>query len=156
MTGSKKKRAPKVTETQEHLAIASYFRKTGLGGLALAIHVRNERGSDWERLQAARMGIMRGLPDWLILDAGRAGWIELKPRGFKERVARTGTYTPHERRQLETHAKLKLAGCWVDICETLGEVQETLRAHGVPLRTESITTERIRRGFLSGMAEAGE
>src|SRR4051812_36874441 len=62
-----KPRAPKITETQEHKTIASYFRKVGLGPGALAIHIRNESGSAWERMVSTQMGILKGVPDWLIL-----------------------------------------------------------------------------------------
>lgn len=147
-----KAKLPRISETQEHLVIASYFRKIGLGGLAIACHLRNERHGDYQRMLAARMGVQKGMPDWLILDGGGAGFLELKPRGWKAKRAKTGAYTPHEYIQLEMHRKLKLAGAWVDICETLDEVLESLIYHGVPLRTESITTERIRKGFAAAMS----
>ena len=140
-----KPRAP--TETQEHKTVAAYFRKIGLGGNAVARHIRNERAGDWARIEAARMGVAAGVPDWLIVDGHQAGFIEMKPRGWRERTQRTGTYTRHELRQLEEHRTLKLAGAWVEICETLEEVLDALRRHGVPLRAESLTTERIKRGF---------
>jgi len=140
---------PKVSETQEHLAIATYFKKVGLGGVAIACHIRNERTGHAQRIMASRMGILKGMPDWLIIDAGQAGFLELKPRGWKAKRAKTAAYTPHELIQLETHRRLKIAGAWVEICETLEEVLDVLKYHGVPLRSESITTERIRSGFLS-------
>jgi hypothetical protein len=140
---------PHISETQEHLVIATYFKKVGLGGVAIACHIRNERTGHAQRIMAARMGIMKGMPDWLIIDAGRAGFLELKPRGWKAKRAKTANYTPHELIQLETHRRLKVAGAWVEICETLDEVLDVLRHHGVPLRQESITTERIRAGFMS-------
>jgi hypothetical protein len=142
-------KAPRISETQEHLTIATYFKKIGLGGVAVACHIRNERIGHAQRIMASRMGILKGMPDWLIVDSGQAGFLELKPRGWKAKRAKTAAYTQHELIQLETHKRLKRAGAWVEICETLEEVLDALRYHGVPLRTESITAERIRAGFLA-------
>src|SRR6478609_11462137 len=102
-----KPKSPKVSETQEHLTIATYFRKVGLGGVAVACHLRNERHGRAQRMLAARMGVKKGMPDWLIVDSGCAGFIELKPRGWKATRAKTGRYTPHELIQLDTHRQLK-------------------------------------------------
>lgn len=146
---------PKISETAEHRTIAAYFKKIGLGDGARAYHIRNERVGDMQRVTASAMGVASGLPDWLFVHNGKAGWIELKPRGWKVLRARTGNYTGHERRQLDRHAELRAAGCWVYICETLDEILELLRFHGVPLRTESITTERIRAGFAAAQGQAG-
>jgi hypothetical protein len=148
-------RAPKISETQEHLAIASYFKKIGLGGHALAWHHRNERAGHMARIVAFKMGVKAKLPDWEFLDAGHSGFIELKPRGWKARTARTGNYTVHEQAQLKMHRLLRLAGAWVEICETLDEVLDVLHRHGVPLRSESLTTERIKRGFAVGLQSSG-
>lgn len=141
-----KARAAKITETQEHLAIAAYFKKVGLGGNAVAFHIRNERHGNHQRMLAARMGVMKGLPDWMVID-DRPGFFEIKPRGWKARKARTGNYTAHEAAQIMMHKRLRQAGAWVEICETLEEVLEALARHGVPLRQESLSTERIQRGF---------
>lgn len=151
----RKLRAPKITETQEHLVIATYFKKIGLGGNAIALHHRNERAGHMQRIIAARMGVLAKLPDWQIID-GKPGFIELKERGWKARTARTGNYTAHEEAQLKMHNRLRLAGAWVEICETLEEVLAVLFRHGVPLRSESLTTERIKAGFATAMAEAAE
>lgn len=148
-----KARAAKITETQEHLAIAAYFKKVGLGGNAVAFHIRNERHGDRQRMLAARMGVVKGLPDWMVID-DRPGFLEIKPRGWKARTTRTGNYTEHEQAQLEMHKRLRQAGAWVEICETLEEVLAALAAHGVPLRQESLSTERIKRGFISGAKPA--
>jgi hypothetical protein len=153
MKAPRAKRAPKITETAEHRTIAAYFRKIGLGAGALAIHIRNERGSAWERMIASQMGILAGIPDWLILHDGDAGFIELKPRGFKDKLLRGVGVTDHILRQIDTHARIRETGCWVEICETLEEMLEALRQHGVPLRTESISTERLRNGFLNAQNE---
>lgn len=151
-TKTRKPRKPRVTETDEHRVIAAYFRKIGLGGYAIALHLRNERDGAGQRIQAHRMGVQAGLPDWVILDSGRALFAELKPRGWKARRQKSGAYTPHERRQLDMHARLRHAGCPTVIVETLDELLEFLVEHGVPLRTESLTTERLRTGFAKALA----
>lgn len=147
-----KRAAPKISETAEHLVIAQYLKRTGLGGTAVMFHLRNERMGASQRGTAARMGVLSALPDWCVIDGGRAGFIELKQRGWKRRTERTGTYTPHERKQLAMHKRLRVAGAWVEICESLDEVLDTLVRYGVPLRTEALTIERMRRGFAAGMA----
>lgn len=151
-------RAPKITETEEHRTIASYLKKVGgLGGYAMAIHIRNEQTTAWARMEAVRMGIKVKIPDWGILNGlGSAGFIEMKKRGWKARTAKTGNYNEHEQAQLALHKQLRLGGYWVEICETLEEWLEACRKHGVPLRSESVTDERIRRGFQSAMAEGGK
>ena len=149
----RKRAAPKITETAEHLTIASYLQKTGLGGTAVMFHLRGERQGYNQRAVAARMGVLSSLPDWCVVDGGQAGFIELKPRGWKKRTAKTGTYTPHERKQLAMHKKLCIAGAWVEICETLDEVLDVLVRYGVPLRSDSLTAERIRRGFSEAAAQ---
>jgi hypothetical protein len=150
---SRKPAAPKVSETAEHRAIVAYLKRIGLGGNAYWFHTRNERPGDYQRINAARMGVRGGLPDLGFVDSGQSGWVEIKPRGWLTRTARTGTYTPHERRQLDVHAALKRAGAWVEVCETLEQMLDALKWHGVPLRTESLTTERIKAGFRAAMAE---
>lgn len=145
--------APKINETAEHRTIASYFRKIGLGPGALPIHIRNERGSAWERMVAGKMGVLSGIPDWLILYTGDALFIELKERGFNEKLARGVGLTPHVLRQLETHDRIRECGHPVEICETLDDVLVVLRRYGVPLLSESISTERIKRGFAAAMEQ---
>lgn len=146
----KRRRAavPKITETDEHRTIAAYFRKVGLGGTARAIHIRNERSTG--KIAAWQMGMVSGLPDWLFVDCGRAGWIELKRRGWKAHKERGGKYTPHEERQREVHRALKTAGCWVEICESLDEVLDALAYHGVPLRSEPAIISAMRGAVAAG------
>lgn len=150
---SRKSRAArtKITETEEHRTIAAYFKKVGLGPGAKAIHIRNERGSASERITASQMGVLAGVPDWLIIYDGKAGFIELKPRGFKEKMERGVGITTHVLRQLSVHADIRNCNCWVSICESLDEVLDELYKHDVPLRSESVTDERIRRGMITGL-----
>lgn len=158
MPAARRSRAPKLTETQVHRQLADYFRNPGLGGCAIAFHIRGERMGDGQRLQAWKMGTMSGLPDFAVIDGGRAGFLELKPEGWKKKklVERTVKLTTHELRQLETHKNLKLAGAWVAIVETFDEALAALEAHCVPLRSESISTERIRRGMQKALAGTKE
>jgi hypothetical protein len=128
--------APVLTETEVHLQVADYMRKVGLGGCAIAFHIRNERPGPWQKIQAHRMGVLPGICDWCIIDGGRVGFIELKPAGFKDKKRRSNKYSTHEMRQGEAQALLRRAGCWVEICESLDEVLATLRYHGVPLRDD--------------------
>lgn len=143
----RKHAAPKISETAEHLTIASWVRKIGLDGGAVMFHLRGERMGASQRGMAARMGTLSKLPDWQVIHAGQTGFIELKPRGWRKRTAKTGTYTPHERAQLAMHKRLMLAGAWVEICESLDEVQDALVRYGVPLRFESQANKRLKRVF---------
>ncbi len=124
--------APKIGETDEHKAIADFFA-VGLDGNAMAVHIRNEHAGAGERIRAVRMGMVSGMPDWLILDAGRAFLIELKPRGWRTKKAKR---TIHELRQIEVHKQIQRAGCPVMICETLEEVIQALINWGIPLRAK--------------------
>ena len=157
-SATRRVRAPTITETQEHLTVAGYLEKVGgLGGYAMAIHIRNEQATAWARMLAVKMGIKLKIPDWEILNGlGGAGFIEMKKRGWKARTAKSGNYTEHEQAQLALHKQLRLGGYWVEICETLDEWLEACRKHNVPLRSESITAERIRRGIATVRAEGGE
>jgi hypothetical protein len=142
------------TETKEQKTIVSHIRKNGfVDPLTEWMHIRNEQATDWARIEAKKMGIKKKIPDFHFLRLGNRGWIELKKRGWKETKSRTGNYNEHEIGQLEMHDRLRANGDWVEICETLDEVRTALFAHGMPLRSESISTERIRRGFQSAADE---
>lgn len=144
-------RTPKVSETDEHRTIASWLRKVGLGGCAIAFHVRNERPGDWQRLNAHKMGILEGCPDWIVVDGGGVGFLELKPRGFRAKKLITGKINAHEQRQIETHNRLKKAGAWVEIVETLEEFIAALLAHSVPVRSSDIVTEGLQKHLLAAI-----
>jgi len=150
-TARKRVAAPKITETAEHRTIASWVRKLGPGGTAVMFHLRGERHGYNQRAVAARMGVLSSLPDWCIVDGGRVGFIELKQRGWRKRTAKTGTFTTHELKQLSMQDRLRRAGAWVEICETLDEVQDALVRYGVPLRNESETLERLKRVFAEAL-----
>jgi hypothetical protein len=126
-----------------HLQVADYLRKVGLGPGAACFHVRNERTGTWQKIEAHRMGILPGCPDLVVISNGRCGFIELKRPGWSRAKARSGKYTAHELRQAEAQRLLKLAGCWVETCESLGEFLGALRRHKVPLRETKIETPVI-------------
>ena len=147
-----KRIARPITETQEHLKIAGHIKKYGLADGAVMIHLRGERAGAMQRAIAGRMGVISGVPDWLVIGSGRVGFIELKERGWRHRRERFGNYTAHEWRQLRMHDDLRVAGAWVEICETLDEVIETLARHGVEVNT----TSRANTLIEAGAARAAE
>ena len=131
MSSARAKAPPRLTETQVHLQVAAYNRKVGLGGGALMFHIRGERAGASQRMAATRAGVMAGLPDWAVVNNGRAGFIELKPQGWRDRRAKNDKYTRHELRQLAVQRQLVEAGCWIAICESFEEVLHALMEHQV-------------------------
>lgn len=71
------------------------------------------------------LGVKRGLPDVLVINDGRAIWIELKVG--KGRVSEG---------QRECHLALARARCPVAVCRSLNEVIMALTDAGVPLCAE--------------------
>jgi len=141
------RKPPKVTETKEHLKIAGHIKKYGLADGAVMIHLRGERAGAMQRAIAGRMGVISGVPDWLVIGGkDRVGLIELKERGWRHRRERFGNYTAHEWRQLRMHDDLRVAGAWVEICETLEEVIRTLARHGIEVNTTSRANVLIEAG----------
>jgi hypothetical protein len=69
------------------------------------------------------MGVKEGTPDMIILDAGRAIFLELK--SLKGRVSPA---------QQVCHKSLRRAGCAVYVIRSLDETIIALRECGVPLR----------------------
>ena len=144
---------PPISETSEHLRIAHHLRRHGIANDAVVFHLRGERIGHKQRATAARMGVLSKLPDWQVLADGRAGFIELKPRGWRARREKYGTYTTHEYQQLAMHERLRNAGAWVEICETLDEFLDVLAGHGVEVHAETIADTLIRRGAERAAAE---
>jgi hypothetical protein len=69
------------------------------------------------------MGVKAGVPDMVVIDAGRAIWLELKaPKG---RLSDE---------QTACHKLLRRAGCAVYVIRSLDEAIIALRECGVPLR----------------------
>lgn len=71
------------------------------------------------------MGLKKGVPDLLVVHNGRATWIELK--------AEKGRVSVDQRR---CHVALAGAGCWVNVCRSVAEVQGALECARIPLRAK--------------------
>lgn len=136
MPAARKPRAPAITEDQLQAQIVDYL-SWALGDNAMFFAVPNGGSRHWlEAKNLKRRGATAGIPDLEILHRGRALFVELKTK--------SGAL---EDSQKFTIPRIERAGCPVAVCRSLDAVQAFLRNQGVPLRTESITTERIRRGF---------
>jgi hypothetical protein len=131
--------------------VADHFRKFGFIGDVVAFHIRGERVGAKQRILAAKMGVLPKMPDWMFLYPEGKGGIELKGPDFKKRRAKSGKFTSHELQQIAMHDRLRLTGCWVEICESLDEVIEVLALHGLHLRATPLTEERIIAGFTKAM-----
>jgi hypothetical protein len=140
-------RVSKITETQEQKVVVAYLRKFGFSDQrVLWTHIRAERAGLWQALEAKRMGVQTKFPDLMFIHGTNRGWIEMKERGWKAQKSRTHNYNEHELAQLKRHDELRANGDWVEICETLDEVVQTLNQHGMWVRMTPISTERIRAG----------
>ena len=99
------------------------FLNVALGGVAWWTTIGHGRPG---RLQSAiqkGMGVKPGVPDIMVIDGGRAIFIELKaPRGQVSEAQR------------ECHRSIRRAGSGVRVCKTLDEVISALEEWGVPLR----------------------
>lgn len=145
---SRRPRTPKITETQEQKVVVAYIRKMGFEDpLTQWFHYRAERAGLWQALEAKRMGVNTKFPDFHFFRSSNRGWIEMKERGFKDKLARGVGIDEHVSKQLAKHEELRANGDWVEICETLEEVKDTLQRRGMPLRFESLTSARLRAGF---------
>lgn len=144
----------KISETEEQKFVVAYIRKFGFEDpLTQWFHYRAERAGLWQALEAKRMGVNTKFPDLHVFRMTNRGWIEMKERGFKDKLARGVGINEHVTAQLAKHEELRANGDWVEICETLEEVQDTLRRHGMPLRFESMTSKRLRAGFEKAFLE---
>lgn len=150
-----KARAPKISETQEQLVIVAYINQHEFVDDVIWTHIRAERSNAVDGRRAKKMGVKPSLPDLMFIPPKplTRGWIEMKERGWRARREKSGKYTEHEQKQLAMHARLRDRGDWVVICETLDEVKAVFNLAGMPLRPESRTTERIRRGFATAINE---
>ena len=136
--------AEPLTERDLQIQVMDYL-KWALADGAVAFHV--PMGGSRNRLEAInlkRMGTTAGVPDIEVLYRGRAYFVELK-------LGKKGALSDSQKHMI---SRIEGAGCRVAVCRSLEEVKVFLRECGVPMRTESLTTERIRRGFTN--AEAAE
>ncbi len=74
------------------------------------------RGAQWKGL-----GVKAGVPDLLIVYRGNAYWIELK--------APKGVVSEDQKR---AHLDLRTAGCGLEVCRSLEDVQKILAVWGIP------------------------
>jgi hypothetical protein len=151
---TRKRSAPKPTETQVHAQVAQYLG-WALPDNAVWLHVRNERSKASERITASRMGALSGMTDFEVIFCGKAICFEMKPQewSLKRLVLKTRKINEHEQRQLDVHERLRAAGASVAICESLDDVISFLESHGIPLRARPISEERIIAGFTKAMQE---
>lgn len=138
-------KAPAISEARLHEQVFAYL-SWALAFGALAFHVPMGGSRDArEARNLKKLGSRAGIPDLVIISKGRAYFIELK--------AETGRLSASQKSMFPL---IEFAGCPVGVCRSLEEVIAFLNTHMVPLRAESISTERIRRGVLGAMAEAGK
>lgn len=114
-----------MTEQQLHRAVAEYLTHAlpqmswfstfpaGGGGKIRGAHLK-------------AMGLKPGVPDILIINLGRAYWIELKAK--RGRVSQ---------QQTETRFALARAMSPSATCRSIEEVEEALRNWGIPLRASA-------------------
>jgi len=110
-------------EFEFHCAVADYLR-AALPAIVRWFHVPNgEKRSLATAQRLKRMGVSPGVPDIIILHAGRTIWIELKSRKGKLSETQEGW-----------REWLCDNGFAFYCCNTIDQVQASLKAHGIPLR----------------------
>ena len=138
-------KARPVTEARLHRQIADYLR-WALDDTSLFFHI--PMGGSRHFLEAKnlkKLGSRAGIPDIAILHGGCAFFTELKTEG--------GELSTSQKYMIPL---IEQAGCPVAVCRSLEDVIAFLHHHGVPLRFEPISAERIRRGFTNAMKDAAE
>jgi hypothetical protein len=106
-------------EESLHTAVKDYLN-AALGGNAWwSTFPSGGGGRSWQRL----LGLKLGVPDILIIDGGRAVWLELK--------AGKGKVKPH---QEACHDALRLARSDVAVVRSLEDVETALTSWGVAIR----------------------
>lgn len=109
-----------------HRAVALYL-DLALGDGATWFHPAN--GGGRSRAEAGvlkALGVKSGVPDVMIVCAGRVFGIELKTN--------KGRLSPA---QTERHAILRDAGCPVEIARSVDDVDACLRAWNIPTRARA-------------------
>jgi hypothetical protein len=114
-----RRRAP---EQALQRAVAELLNFT-LGGLAWWTHFPAGGGGTLRGKILKGLGLKPGVPDILIIDAGRAYWLELKaPRGWLNLVQRS------------CHVDLLHAGCPVAVIKSVDQVLPQLMHWGIALK----------------------
>lgn len=104
-------------------AVARYL-DLALPDDAVSFHVPNGGGRTKAEGGALKaQGVKAGIPDHLVIHAGRPLFIELKTA--------SGRVTPQQR---EMHDGLIHAGAKVAVCRSIEDVADFLRSFDVPLR----------------------
>ncbi|WP_341893764.1 VRR-NUC domain-containing protein [Ferrovibrio terrae] len=88
-----------------------------------AFHAAN--GGRRGRIEAAifkGLGVVAGVPDFIIIWQGRVFGIELKADSGRLSMP-----------QVRTHQAMTAAGCEIAVCRSLDEVDTALRGWGIPL-----------------------
>lgn len=144
MPAARHERAPALTEDRLQAQVVDYLSwALADGAMFFAIPNGGSRNR-LEALKLKRTGTTAGVPDLEILHLGRALFVELKTA--KGALSKT---------QRHTIPRIEAAGCPVAVCRSLDEVKAFLAEQRVPTRAESITTERLRRGFAAAMSTGG-
>ena len=114
-----------MTEEQLHRSVAdflrvalpenSFFTSVQPGGSSLALNAKRKA-----------LGVVAGVPDFLIWFEGHSIGIELKTA--------TGRVSASQR---DTLARMHWAGVKIFICRSLNDVEAALRMFGVPLRART-------------------
>jgi VRR-NUC domain len=115
------------TEYEFHLQVAK-FLNYALDKNSMWAHCPNggyRHATEAKRLKA--MGVMPGLPDILILNNGRATWVELK----REKRAYLSPAQAH------CHKRLLAAGSPVSVCRNLDDLEAALVAAGIPIKART-------------------
>lgn len=122
--------APKRQRHEErlHAAVAGFLNATLPAGVWWTTFPAGGGGLR-RGAQLKRLGLKAGVPDLLIVHAGRAIFCELKrPKDLVRRKGRASDV------QLATHTALTAAGSTPWIATSIRDVEDCLRAHGVPTR----------------------
>lgn len=118
-----KQRGRTYSEQRFHIEVVQYLN-IALTRATFFLHVANQRRcTPQEGALLKKLGLKAGVPDLILIHAGRAHGIELK--------SETGRVTPDQR---ATHEALRDAGVTVAVARTLQEVGDLLQAWGVPSR----------------------
>src|SRR5690606_41873444 len=116
---------PRVRRPEQDLQrLVWKFLLVALPGHAWAAHIPNGMyRTPAEAGILKSMGQIPGVPDLLVVFEGRCFWIELK--------SKRGTLSME---QVACHQALRLAGCDIEVCRSIEEVEAALLKWKIPLR----------------------